>query len=93
VFGIIDCFNKIAASKTMGRPDLLADGMSEALLTTAAGLCVAIPALCFYLFFSSCADRRIIEIDALGQQVVQLISGDSPAAAPPRNKPPAKKAA
>jgi biopolymer transport protein ExbB len=93
VFGIIDCFNKIAASRTMGRPDLLADGMSEALLTTAAGLCVAIPALCFYLLFASCADRRIIEIDALGQQVVQLISGDSPAAVAARTKPSAKKVA
>jgi len=92
VLGIIRCFNKIAASKTMGRPDLLADGMSEALLTTAAGLCVAIPALCFYLYFSSCVDRRIIEIDALGQQVVQLISGDSPMATAPRSKP-SKKAA
>jgi biopolymer transport protein ExbB len=93
VLGIIRCFNKIAASKTMGRPDLLADGMSEALLTTAAGLCVAIPALCFYLYFSSCADRRIIEIDALGQQVVQLISGDSPLATAPRSKPSSKKVA
>jgi len=92
VFGIIECFNQIAASRTMGRPDLLAGGMSEALLTTAAGLCVAIPALCFYLYFSSCADRRIIEIDALGQQVVQLIAGDS-APAGAKAKTQSKKAA
>jgi biopolymer transport protein ExbB/TolQ len=53
---------------------------------------VAIPALCFYLYFCSCADRRIIEIDALGQQVVLLISGDSPLAGRP-GKTPGKKAA
>ncbi len=92
VFGIIKCFNQIASSRTMGRPDLLAGGMSEALLTTAAGLCVAIPALLFYLYFSSCVDRRIIEIDSLSQQVVNLISGDSPVATP-RSKAPSKKAA
>ena len=76
VVGMIQAFNAIANSQAMGRPELLADGISQALLTTAAGLSVAIPALIFYLYFVSCVDRRIVEIDALGQQVVQLISGD-----------------
>jgi biopolymer transport protein ExbB len=78
VFGMIDCFKVVSSSQTMGRPDLLASGISEALITTAAGLCVAIPTLCFYLYFCSCADRRIVEIDALGQQVVQLICDGPP---------------
>ncbi len=77
VLGMISAFNAIATADAMGRPELLASGISEALLTTAAGLCVAIPALIAYLFFISRVDRLIIDIDALGQQVVSLISADA----------------
>ncbi len=93
VFGMIDCFDVVSVNQTMGRPDLLAGGISQALITTAAGLCLAIPALCFYLYFCSCADRRVVEIDALGQQVVQLISGENPAAGSRTGKASGKKAA
>jgi biopolymer transport protein ExbB len=48
----------------MGRPELLATGISQALLTTAAGMSIAIPALIAYMFFISRVDRLIIEIDA-----------------------------
>ncbi len=76
VTGMIRAFNSIATADAMGRPELLARGISEALLTTAAGLTVAIPALICYLFFVSRVDRLIIEIDALGQQVVHLIGAE-----------------
>jgi biopolymer transport protein ExbB len=77
VFGMIQSFNAIAIADAMGRPELLAAGISQALLTTAAGLMVAIPALIAYYFFVSRVDRLIIDIDALGQQVVGLISADA----------------
>jgi biopolymer transport protein ExbB len=77
VMGMISCFNVISKAAAMGRSDLLANGISEALLTTAAGLLVAIPALAAYLLFVGRVDRLIIEIDALGQQVVGLISAES----------------
>jgi biopolymer transport protein ExbB len=86
VFGMIQAFNDIAATDAMGRPELLASGISEALITTAAGLCVAIPALVCYLFFVSRVDQLTIEIDALGQQVVALISNDSESARPTRSR-------
>ncbi len=76
VVGMIRAFNAIASADAMGRPDLLATGISQALLTTAAGLTVAIPALIAYLFFVGRVDRLIIDIDALGQQVVEQISAD-----------------
>lgn len=88
VVGMISAFNAIATSDAMGRPELLAAGISQALLTTAAGLTVAIPALIAYLFFVSRVDRLIIEIDALGQEVVNLIAAD---AWKPTSKPPEKK--
>ena len=77
VVGMIRAFNAIATADAMGRPELLAAGISQALLTTAAGLTVAIPALIAYLFFVGRVDRLIIEIDALGQQVVNLIAADA----------------
>jgi biopolymer transport protein ExbB len=76
VVGMIRAFNSIATSDALGRPELLATGISEALLTTAAGLSVAIPALIFYLFFVSRVDRLIIDIDTLGQELVGAISAE-----------------
>ena len=55
---------------------LIATGISQALLTTAAGMTVAIPALIAYLFFTSRVDRHVMEIDALGQRVVNLVSAE-----------------
>ncbi len=76
VVGMIRAFNNIATADALGRPELLAKGISEALLTTAAGLTVAIPALICYLFFVSRVDRLIIDIDAMGQEVVNAISAE-----------------
>ena len=61
----------------MGRPELLAAGISQALLTTAAGLTVAIPAIMAHLYFSSRVDRLVIDIDALGQHVVDGVACDT----------------
>ncbi|MDP4694520.1 MAG: MotA/TolQ/ExbB proton channel family protein, partial [Opitutales bacterium] len=41
------------AEQGMGKPELLADNISEALITTASGLCVAIPALIAYFYFKN----------------------------------------
>ncbi len=89
VVGMIRAFNAIATSDAMGRPELLASGIGEALLTTAAGLSVAIPALIFYLFFVSRVDQIVMEIDSLGQELVNLISAEELQGAD-RPKPPAK---
>ena len=82
VFGMISAFNSIVHSQAMGRAELLAGGIAMALLTTAAGLCVAIPALIAYLYFISRVDRLIIAIDAYGQQVVDLISAEAQTSRP-----------
>lgn len=77
VTGMIAAFNVLAEASAMGRPDMLADGIGEALLTTAAGLIVAIPAMVAYLFFVGRVDQLVIELDALGQQLVDHISAES----------------
>lgn len=77
VFGMIHTFNAVAGQGAMGNPTLLASGISEALLTTAAGLTVAIPALTCYLYFISRVDQLVIDLDALGQELVGLISAEA----------------
>ncbi len=76
VLGMIQTFNVIAAGDALGRAELLAGGIAKALLNTAGGLAVAIPASILYVFFASRVDRLIVEIDALAQEVVNTISAE-----------------
>ena len=76
VLGMIQTFNVIAAHDALGRAELLAGGIAKALLNTAGGLAVAIPASIFYVFFLSRVDRLVIDIDALAQEVVNMISAE-----------------
>ncbi len=77
VWGMMQAFEAIAGSSAMGRPDLLAGGIGAALLSTAAGLCVAIPALILYLWFIGRVDMLVMEIDRCGQELVNLISAEA----------------
>jgi biopolymer transport protein ExbB len=74
VWGMIQAFNVIATSPAMGRAEMLAGGISVALITTAAGLLVAIPAMIFYLYFVGRVDSLVMEIDQHAQELVNLIS-------------------
>lgn len=76
VWGMMSAFDAIAADNAMGRPEMLAGGIGSALMSTAAGLGVAIPALTFYLYFVGRVDGLVMEIDRDGQQLVQLISAE-----------------
>lgn len=77
VFGMIGMFNAISTADAMGRTELLAAGISEALFTTAAGLMIAIPALCIYLYFLGRVERLLSDVDALGQELVALVSAEA----------------
>ena len=79
VLGMIHAFDSIAtvSSATTDPKALIATGISQALLTTAAGLTVAIPALIAYIFFCSRVDKHVMEIDELGMKVVNLISAEA----------------
>ncbi len=76
VLGMIQTFNVIAAADALGKAELLAGGIAKALLNTAGGLAVAIPASILYVVFVSRVDRLVIDIDKLAQQVVNLISAE-----------------
>jgi biopolymer transport protein ExbB len=77
VIGMIQCFNEIAASQSMGKADQLAGGIGIALLATAAGLAVAIPALSMYQFLAGRVDSLTVDLDLLSQNVVQLVSAEA----------------
>lgn len=76
VLGMMRAFDAISTADAMGRPELLAGGISQAMLTTAAGLSVAIPALIVYLYFAGRVDQLTMDIDALGQRLVGMIADE-----------------
>jgi biopolymer transport protein ExbB len=77
VFGLIRSFNDVAAAGAMGRPDLLAGGFGEALITTAMGLLVAIPAMVLHSYFTSRVDRLAMRLDETCQQVIDEVSQEA----------------
>ncbi len=78
VIGMIHAFNAVADQAGHGAvvSEKLSIGISEALLNTAFGLVIAIPAQSLYLYFVSRADRLVIEMDGLGQELVHMISAE-----------------
>ena len=47
----------------VGNPSVLAGGISEALITTATGLSVAIPSLIFYRYFRGKVDELVLKME------------------------------
>ncbi len=77
VLGMITMFDAVSNANAMGRAELLAGGISQAMLTTAAGLLIAIPAICFYVVFVAKVDRLLMEIDGHAQELVAMISAEA----------------
>lgn len=77
VMGMINAFTTIALEGT-GDPQALAGGISQALLTTAGGLTIAIPCLIFSQVFESWVNKFVLEIEQVSTEIVnQLILGQS----------------
>ncbi len=73
VTGMISAFNVIAAGGA-GKPALLAKGVSEALITTAAGLIVGIPAMILHFIFKNKVQRLTVAIETFATDFVDLLS-------------------
>lgn len=69
VVGMIRVFAEIMAQGT-GNASVLAGGISEALITTAAGLTVAIPALAMHRYFVGKIDGIVVELE---QETIKLV--------------------
>lgn len=75
VIGMIDVFTAIMVHGT-GDAARLAGGISQALITTAAGLTVAIPAIFFHRFFMRRVDEITVSLEQQAVHLVDLIHGD-----------------
>ena len=74
VLGMIKSFSVVASDIVASRPIMLAEGVSEALVTTAAGLVIGIPAMAAYAFFRGRVQALIAELEAASTQLVALLS-------------------
>ena len=74
VFGIIHSFGALGADIGSARYVALSRGISEALVNTAAGLAIGIPAMVFYAFFRGRAQKLISELEAASTHVLALLS-------------------
>ena len=70
VTGMIKAFQVMALQKGIGKPELLAGGISQALVTTAAGLSVAIPVQVAYYWLKSKVDRFAATTEVVFDAVV-----------------------
>ena len=75
VIGMIDVFTVIMLEGT-GNAGVLAGGISKALITTAAGLTVAIPALIFHRYFSRRVDEVVVTMEQEAIKLVEVLQGD-----------------
>ncbi len=75
VIGMIEVFSAIVAHG-VGNPGVLAGGISVALITTAAGLIVAIPSLAFYRYFERLVDEYVVNMEEEALKLVEILHGN-----------------
>ncbi|MGL4982618.1 MAG: MotA/TolQ/ExbB proton channel family protein [Treponemataceae bacterium] len=75
VLGNIQAFGVLGATGTMSNPSLLASSIAQALVTTAAGLCVSIPSLIFYNHLVSKMNTEILTMEASVNEIIIRLSG------------------
>jgi biopolymer transport protein ExbB len=72
VWGMIVAFTTIALEGT-GDPQQLADGISQALLTTAVGLMIAIPCIVAYGLFDARVNTYVVEIEQVSNEMINSL--------------------
>jgi biopolymer transport protein ExbB len=77
VVGIIQSFDALGGRVGPARGEVLAQGISLALVATAFGLTIAIIAVAFYYYFQGRIDVLVRELDDRTRQVIELVSSES----------------
>jgi biopolymer transport protein ExbB len=75
VLGMIQVFSAMLDAG-VGNPRELAGGISTALITTAAGLAVAIPSLMFYRYFRGKVENLLIVMQQEALKLIEVMHGD-----------------
>jgi len=73
VMGMLKSFSGVALNLAQARPTVLADGVSQALVTTAAGLIVAIPAMMFYSLFRGRLAKLTANMEMVAVDIVTTL--------------------
>jgi biopolymer transport protein ExbB len=82
ILGLIEAFQTVAASgEALGKTELLAGGIYEAMVTTAAGLCVAIPVIIAHQALCARVERLVTEMDETTLEFIESYA-ERPAASP-----------
>jgi biopolymer transport protein ExbB len=87
VFGMIECFDTVALAGDMGDPSLLASGISQALVTTAVGLSLAIPLLYAYHHFKTKSNEFAAQLEEDATDLVSAWFLNTTAGNPVASKP------
>jgi len=75
VIGMIKVF-AVITEQGVGDPTVLSGGISEALITTAAGLTVAIPAVFFHRYFRGRVNELVLDMEQEAISMVEVIHGE-----------------
>ena len=78
VIGMIRVFTTLVVGAA-ANPGVLAEGISQALVTTASGLAVAIPALFFHRYFLRRVDELAVTMEHAASRLVDMVYGDGDA--------------
>lgn len=73
VLGMLMAFSAVAGDVAAAKPVLLAQGVAHALITTIAGLFVAIPASLFYAWFRRCASRLTAQLEIASHELLSAL--------------------
>ena len=73
VSGMINAFEAIAASDQVSAK-LVASGISEALITTASGLVIAIPTSLFHAYFTAQVDKYVVEMEETSSELINELT-------------------
>ena len=74
VVGMIQSFSVLASDIAASRPMMLAEGVSVALVSTATGLVIGIPALAFHAYFRGRVQSLIADLEAASTHLFSLVS-------------------
>ncbi|WP_455921490.1 MotA/TolQ/ExbB proton channel family protein [Pseudomonas putida] len=76
VLGMIEIFSSFMGSNMATNPAVLAGGISKALVTTASGLIVGIPAVFFHRFLQRRIDELVVGMEQEAIKLVEMVQGD-----------------
>jgi biopolymer transport protein ExbB len=77
VLGLIESFRDVEKLQVVGNPSVVAAGVWQALITTAAGLVIAIPTYAMYRYFRSRVSDLVMEMESSAFELVQQLTTSS----------------